>query len=252
MPLPVWMYGDSAAALPGMDRRGRWRGSRGIVVDLDDTLYPLPRYAQSGFGAVARYCETALSLTAADVFATLMRCAASGEQQTAFQSLCRKYALTDETVPVLVEVYRAHRPQITLRHDAVQMLRTLRGEGWRVAVLTNGLPAVQARKADALGLSDHVDHVIYAEQVAPGGKPAPAAFVEALRRLGTRPNRTVCVGDDLRCDIIGARAAGLATIRYAVTAATVSALDADIVVQRLTDVPRAAASLLEGVIGHAA
>jgi len=32
-------------------------------------------------------------------------------------------------------------------------------------------------------------------------------------RLGVLPTNAVCVGDDLRCDIYGARAAGLRTIR---------------------------------------
>lgn len=43
------------------------------------------------------------------------------------------------------------------------------------------------------------------------GKPHPAMFAEALRRLGTRPDETLMVGDRLETDIEGAAAAGLKT-----------------------------------------
>jgi putative hydrolase of the HAD superfamily len=251
-PLPVWFYDADRPQLPAVDRRGRWRGSRGMILDLDDTLYPLHRYRQSGYAAVASYCATRFDVLASEVFTLLSRCAGAGQGQTAFQTLCQRFGLNVETVPVLLEVYRAHKPTIVLSHGAFDMLRTLRGDGWRLAVLTNGLPSVQSRKVTALGLDALVDHVVFAEEVAPGGKPAPAAFAEAVRCLGTRVDRTVCVGDDLRCDIVGARTAGLATIRLASNGLTATAIDADIVVQSLSDVPRAAVSLLEGVTRHAA
>jgi putative hydrolase of the HAD superfamily len=98
-----------------------------------------------------------------------------------------------------------------------------------------------------------VDDILYAEEHAPGGKPAPAAFAEALKRLRTRPERTVALGDDPHCDIAGARGAGLRTIRLAIADLEVAPeIEADIVVDSLTDVPRAAAFLLEGVSRHAA
>lgn len=43
------------------------------------------------------------------------------------------------------------------------------------------------------------------------GKPYPTMFKEAVRRLGTRPEDTLMVGDRLETDIEGAAAAGLKT-----------------------------------------
>lgn len=43
------------------------------------------------------------------------------------------------------------------------------------------------------------------------GKPHPAMFGEALRRLRTPPENTLMVGDRLETDILGAKAAGLKT-----------------------------------------
>ena len=46
-------------------------------------------------------------------------------------------------------------------------------------------------------------------QVVRRGKPDPAIYAEALARLGTRPARTLCIGDGMPTDIAGAAAAGL-------------------------------------------
>jgi 4-nitrophenyl phosphatase len=43
------------------------------------------------------------------------------------------------------------------------------------------------------------------------GKPEPHLFLEALRRLGTKPAHTVVVGDRLETDILGGHKAGLRT-----------------------------------------
>lgn len=47
------------------------------------------------------------------------------------------------------------------------------------------------------------------------GKPEPAMFDEALRRLGTEPSRTAMIGDRYETDIVGASQAGLVTIAVA-------------------------------------
>jgi putative hydrolase of the HAD superfamily len=250
----AWPFAPGALQrIPIIDRAGRWRRSRGIIIDLDDTLYPLGRFVHSGFAAVAAHVEQRFGVPADDGYALLARCAREGYQRTAFQSLCAACGLDADTVPALVEVYRAHRPKIFLGHAARTLLRDLRGDGWRIAVLTNGLPSVQARKVEALGLGELVDHVIYAEHFVPGGKPSATVFIEALRRLGTRADRTVCVGDDLERDVAGGRAAGLSTIRLAVRHLPVPPeRDADIVVHTLTEVPLAAMALIEGVTRHVA
>jgi len=41
------------------------------------------------------------------------------------------------------------------------------------------------------------------------GKPAPTFFREAVDMLGTSPQRTAMVGDDIVNDVLGAQAVGL-------------------------------------------
>jgi putative hydrolase of the HAD superfamily len=253
MPVGDWSDAGRPMSVPIVDRLGRSRRVRGLVIDLDDTLYPRRRFLQSGYGAVSAYLASTLGVDADRAYSVLLDCLERGDDRRAFQVVCRACGLDEETVPVLVEVFRAHQPKIFLGRGARDMLGTLRAAGWKLAVLTNGLPAVQARKVQALRLGELVDHVIYAEHFAPGGKPDTRAFQAAVQRLGTRPSQTVCLGDDPGADVAGGRRLGLATIRLAVPGVQVDpAEDADVIVHALDEVPRVAAALLEGVLRHAA
>ena len=44
------------------------------------------------------------------------------------------------------------------------------------------------------------------------GKPQPAAFLQALRRIGTPANLTACIGDRPETDILAGQRAGLRTL----------------------------------------
>lgn len=250
---PTVLQRGAVARLPAAARSPRWRRPSGLIIDLDNTLYPTRRFVTSGFAAVAAHVDRRFGVVADDAFTHLAGCLVQGNQSTAFQSLCATFSLSADAVSELVRVYRDHRPNIFLGRGAREMLTRLRAAEWRLAVLTNGAPSVQEKKVQALGIADLVDHVIYAERVVPGGKPSGLAFAEARERLGTRVERTICLGDDPRTDIAGAREAGLATIRLALPDVTVPAgQDADIVVDVLTAVPGAARALVEGVSRHVA
>jgi putative hydrolase of the HAD superfamily len=241
--------------------RRRQRG--GLIVDLDDTLYPREQFVLSGLAAVARHVagryadhkgprRTRLDdprsegrISADAAFTALIDAYDGDERGREFQALCRHFDLPLDIVPELVSVLREHRPSLWLRPGVVDTLQQLRRQGWRIAILTNGMPAVQASKIAALELAQLVDFVLYAEQHAPGGKPARATFQAALAQLNLRPASCICVGDDPACDVRGGRAAGLRTVRVARPDVTVSSgQDADAVIDRFEDLPAAAHALL--------
>ena len=188
---------------------------RGLVIDLDDTLYPRERFVRSGLAAVSRHVSDRFGIPAEDAFAVLTRASARGRAGSEMQVLCDRFDLPSDVIGTLVDVFRSHAPTIFLPAEAEQTLRLLRAQGWALAILTNGLPSVQFRKVAALGLTALVDDVIYAEEHAAGGKPSSAPFRAALRALDLDPSECVCVGDDAARDVRGARALGIATIRVA-------------------------------------
>ncbi|PSQ10210.1 haloacid dehalogenase [Halobacteriales archaeon QS_7_69_60] len=80
-----------------------------------------------------------------------------------------------------------------------------------LGVVTNGAPEMQSAKLEALGLDDAFDVVVHAGYDVPA-KPSPEPFEAALSELSVRPERAVHVGNSLRSDVAGARAAGVRTV----------------------------------------
>ena len=177
-----------------------------IIFDLDDTLHRERRWIMSGFSALACHLERSYELDARDVFKRLVGSLRAGHRHAALQALCADLDLPEDSIPNWVAIIRLHEPRLRLPASTVDALKDLRST-WRLAVLTNGLPAVQARKVRALGVEPLVDAVVYAGHYG-GGKPEPRPFLEAAARVATHPAQCVFVGDDPWCDIYGAGAVG--------------------------------------------
>jgi putative hydrolase of the HAD superfamily len=223
-----------------------------IVFDLDDTLYPRVRHVHSGFAAVACAIARRLAIDAGDAYGRLRVAYELGHRGAELQWICASLGLSETLVPDLVQIMRSHQPQIWLWHDASDVLQTLRARGWRTAVLTNGVPSTQAAKVRALGLHELVDHVVYADEHASGGKPAAEPFLATLNRLEVAPQNAVMVGDHSVNDIEGARAVGMRTVLLARGAPPDHDGGADAVISELTVLPRLALDLVQNRMAHAA
>jgi len=185
-----------------------------ILFDLDDTLYPRRRFVLSGFHAVALHLNRTEGLGADRIFVTLARASHGPHRGRELQACIVRFGLPLAIVPDLIEIIRAHRPAIRLPLDSRRTLEHLRKD-WLLAIVTNGLPAVQTRKVEALGLRPLVDAVVCArEHGNRRGKPDRAPFVAALHRLGVAPSRALFVGDDDHCDLFGASRVGLRTVFF--------------------------------------
>ena len=96
---------------------------------------------------------------------------------------------------------------VSFRPGAQTALERAREHG-RVGLITNGGRATQRQKLDALDIHDAFDTHVYAGETTPP-KPATEPFDRALTALDATPERTLYVGNSLRHDVAGARAAGL-------------------------------------------
>jgi putative hydrolase of the HAD superfamily len=97
-----------------------------------------------------------------------------------------------------------------LYEDAAEMLESLRGR-LPLALITNGAVDTQWEKLRAVGLDHAFDAVVLSADLGIA-KPDPAIFHVALDKLGVAPERVWHVGDSLRTDIAGAKAAGLTAV----------------------------------------
>ncbi len=95
--------------------------------------------------------------------------------------------------------------------DGVESTLKDLGEVATLAVVTNGVEKVQKARIKAGGLGNIIDEIFTSERVGVA-KPARKIFDTALRSLGIENRKKVLVvGDSLKADIQGGKAAGLAT-----------------------------------------
>jgi putative hydrolase of the HAD superfamily len=124
---------------------------------------------------------------------------------------------------------------LTLADGVAELLRELHGRGIALAIVCDvGLtPSPLLREAlDRAGLLRLFGGWAFSDEVG-AYKPAPAIFRHALDALGVAPAATLHVGDLRRTDVAGARALGMATVRYrGIADDTSDAADADHVIDR--------------------
>lgn len=87
----------------------------------------------------------------------------------------------------------------------VRLLRELKGQGFRVAVLSNGR---LSRRPEVLAFFEGIGVPV----IWPARKPLPTGFKRALRELAAGPGETAMIGDQLFTDVLGGNLAGLYTI----------------------------------------
>ena len=189
---------------------------KAVIFDLDDTLYEERLYFRSGFSVVAKYLEQRGVGPCGKTAELLDGFHHLEGMQRVFQKLAARLGFSEDWVPEIVELFRSHRPVIELAADARELLPRLHASHrLRLGCVTDGWLAVQRRKVEALGVEPLLDTLVIADEW--GGrdfwKPHPKPFHTCCARLGVEPGETVFVGDNPERDMVGARRAGLASIR---------------------------------------
>lgn len=177
---------------------------KGVIFDLDDTLYSEKDYVRSGFKAVSAY----LGGEYEDKLWTFFE---AGKQP--IDELLLELGRESEKNAV-VDVYRSHKPTIHLYSNVERKLNELRARGIKIGIITDGRPEGQRNKLEALRL--RVDDVIITDEL--GGtqfrKPCDIAFRILLTRWRMNPADVVYVGDNLEKDFQAPRQLGMQTVWF--------------------------------------
>jgi putative hydrolase of the HAD superfamily len=133
-------------------------------------------------------------------------------RQALFTGMLERLGLPSDLGEALLADYRAGFPSACLLFpDAAQTLATLRAAGFKIGLITNGSVRMQTAKLTCLALGPVFDTVLISD--AEGvRKPDPEIFRRALKRLESKADRAVFVGDHPEVDVSGARGAGMKTV----------------------------------------
>jgi len=196
-----------------------------VVFDLDDTLYDEIEYCKSGLDAVAEFLANRSESTSANsttvqadtkrIYGILWEQFNTGNRTKTFNAALDELDISydDELILQLIEVYRRHKPKITLPPDSRDVLRELNTK-YTLALLTDGFLPGQQFKVQALGIEKYFKFIIYTEQLGREfWKPSPVGFKKILQSLEARPENTVYIADNEKKDFIAPNKLGFATIQ---------------------------------------
>jgi len=149
---------------------------KGIVFDLDDTLYPFEEYLESGFKAVARYGGEKYGIDPEESYAYMkILYTKYHEREVLGRTVCY-FGLDTDVILELVSVFRKHNPNLALYPGYRKTLNKLK-ERYTLALLADGEPEVQSKKVRALRLTNYFKNIIFTGKFDESKwKPNPFAF----------------------------------------------------------------------------
>lgn len=207
-------------------RETGWGMVRGVLFDLDDTLFDHRGCSRDALEAV-RLCDEQLSAVPPDELehshAGLLedlheevmvgRMPLERARHERFRRLLARWGGNEENAPAAAAAYRdRYRDSRRAVPGAAALLEAL-GARLPVGIVSNNLYDEQTEKLRVCGLDRFVTTLIVSER-AGVAKPDPAIFRLALRDLQCEAGECVMVGDAWTADVAGAQSAGLRAIWF--------------------------------------
>ncbi len=186
---------------------------KGILLDIDNTLYDYDQCHMLGLKKVIDYChnhafcdqsqfETHFLFSRKIVNKRLHNTASSHNRMLYFQGLCERLGINPlKHTLILYNLYwDAFLENMRLFDGALQFVKN---NSFRICYLTDLTAHIQHRKLNVLGLMDFGGHLVTSEE-AGVEKPNSLIFELALLKLDLKPNEVCMIGDNFEKDIKGA------------------------------------------------
>ncbi|HEX2697096.1 MAG TPA: HAD family hydrolase [Anaerolineales bacterium] len=107
---------------------------------------------------------------------------------------------------------QSYRPESVIPEDVLRVLPKLKGEGYKLGVISNRDKPYQ-QEIESLGIASYFVFSLAGGEVN-AFKPDPQIFIHGCERAEVSPPETVYVGDNYFADVVGARRAGLQPVLY--------------------------------------
>lgn len=175
-----------------------------LAFDLDDTLYKEKDYVASAHIAIRAYLKDNYSINDGDSKKIMEEADKRGEHP--FKAFEPQVSFDE-----ILNVYRYHRPTITLDAHTQRMLEEVVARRFRLALITDGRSLSQRNKIEALGLNRYFseDAIFISEET--GHEKCDVDNFLAVQRL--YPNERYCyIGDNPQKDFYHPNLLGWTTI----------------------------------------
>lgn len=201
------------------------RHVRYLIFDLDDTLFDYRRSAREAMGAVFEKineiykipvkdldAEYQLILKGVDVHAFNDGRKSTEYRRERFEQLLMRFGVKDEQlITSLLEIYNKKLLDNTaLFSQTTEVLEGL-GKRYKLILATEGPSDAQNLIIDTLGIREYFIQIFISGEIR-RRKDDGSMFKHIAETIGMKPDEAVVIGDSMRRDILGARAANMAAI----------------------------------------
>lgn len=199
---------------------------KGIVFDLDNTLYAYKPCNHAGIDALCRYANRYLKLSDREFLDAYLT--GQKETKTILDSgasqhsrlLYIQHALEKLNLPLvphavaMEEVFwQTFLSNMVLFDGAEDLLRKLHEKKIPLAICSDLTTAIQLRKLEKLGIAKYFSAIVTSEEVGIE-KPDKKMFAQVAYKLKIAPRNLLMIGDDYSKDIMGAKDFGLKTLWF--------------------------------------
>jgi len=186
-----------------------------ILFDLDDTLYDEMQFVKGGFKAVSLRISKNNNIDQNAVYQVLLDVLEKHRRGRTFDIALEKLGLYNERlIPELVNIYRAHKPTLSLYPEVRAVLSMLKSQGYKLGLITDGNVEVQRKKVETLKVRNFFGCMVFSDEYGiEKQKPHPLPYRKAMEELKVTAEEVIYVGDNPYKDFVTAKKLGITTVR---------------------------------------
>ncbi len=188
---------------------------KGIIFDLDDTLYDCTEYLREAAHrrAAEAMVKAGLPLTLDEAYEMQMNLMREhGPRFKAFARIAEIYGCREDFVREVMRAY--NRDEVGEIHpfpDVIPTLAKLRAFGLKLFLVTSGVYARQERKIRLLELEKCFDRIIITDDDM--GITKEECYVDLMEEMGLRAEEFISVGDRIHSEVRICNALGMTTVQ---------------------------------------
>ena len=185
---------------------------KGILFDLDNTLYSYTNSHDKSIAIVFDYLQTNYNITqiqpiydkiSQNVKYDLDHTASSHNKTIYFKHLLEYYKIDLSILQTIQTLYwRTFLEDIKLFEGVSEFIKWNRGLGIKIGILTDYETEYQIQKLDKLDILQYIDVIVTSEEVGIE-KPSTHMFQTILHKMKMRNDEVIMIGDNYEKDIKG-------------------------------------------------
>ncbi|MBN2518095.1 MAG: TIGR02253 family HAD-type hydrolase [Candidatus Altiarchaeota archaeon] len=191
---------------------------KAVLFDIDNTLYDNTKQVElARRNAIEAMIEAGLKLPAEEALEILVNIVKKHgpNYERHFDTLVEKSRSKARARIVAAGIVAYHNTKVAHLKpfpDTIETLLKLKGRGYRLGIITEGMAIKQWEKIIRLGLQHFFDVVLISRETE-GQKSSGKIFKKAAKDMGLKPEECIYVGDKLGRDVLGAKKSGMVSVR---------------------------------------